>query len=303
MQQHVTIKPTMRGGQSSGSCHEIGLKRHASTQGASGSAEGNETNNDLTSSSWSRQGPSNHDVLILTPNPNPGSRSKLAMRRRAITARLRFIGVQVCIDSSRDGDEKLLLLSAPDELLEEVAERLTMEKKLKIGGYTHFTSATKRLFQPAVDASDGKPFFTSLERCRLILALLELNLAEGGVGLDLKSEIATGTITDVIPIHESHVSVTMQRLMRRWCLAPLKIRPEQPLDEIRDYFGEQIAIYFAFVQTLTSSLILPSIVGCVAVLGMLWYGTVDNPVRAQTPGTPKILLLATRHRSHTLLLL
>lgn len=216
------------------------------------------------------------DVIIVMPDPNPGSRSSQAMRRRAIAARLRFIGLDVSIELSRDGDERLLLLSAPDEVLEDAAERLTMEKKLKMGTYTDFTRATKRLFQPASDSS----FFTSLERCRLILALLELDLAEGGAGLELDVEIANDVITAVVPVHESADSVVMQRLVRRWCLAPLQARPDQPLDEIKDYFGEQIAIYFAFVQTLTSSLIAPSVVGGVAVLGILVYGSVDNPVSA-----------------------
>ena len=145
------------------------------------------------------------------PDPNPGSRSSQAMRRRAIAARLRFIGLDVSIELSRDGDERLLLLSAPDEVLEDAAERLTMEKKLKMGTYTDFTRATKRLFQPASDSS----FFTSLERCRLILALLELDLAEGRAELDV--EIANDVITAVVPVHESADSVVMQRLVRRWC--------------------------------------------------------------------------------------
>ena len=201
------------------------------------------------------------------------------MRRRAIAARLRFIGLEVCIDYSRDGDEKLLLLSAPDELLEEMAERLTMEKKLKIGSYTDYTRSTKHLFLPASDGGDdARSFFTSLERCRLILAMLSLDLTEGGAALDLEAEIENGAITAIVPVHESPNSMTIQCLMRRWCLAPLQMRPDQPLDEVRDYFGEQIAIYFAFVQTLTNSLIVPSAVGAVTVLGIFLYGTVDNPV-------------------------
>lgn len=35
----------------------------------------------------------------------------------------------------------------------------------------------------------------------------------------------------------------------------------QPLDQIRDYFGEKFAIYFAWLGFYTNMLILPSIVG------------------------------------------
>ena len=36
---------------------------------------------------------------------------------------------------------------------------------------------------------------------------------------------------------------------------------KQPVDEIRDYFGENIAFYFAWVSTLITSLWIPAILG------------------------------------------
>ena len=75
---------------------------------------------------------SQHDIVLLCPNPNPGSKSVVAQRRKAIAARCRFVGLNVTIERSRDDDEKLILLSAPEELLEEIAERITMEKRLKM---------------------------------------------------------------------------------------------------------------------------------------------------------------------------
>ena len=217
----------------------------------------------------------NYDVLLLVPHPNPGSKSRKASHRRAIAARCRFLGLDVSVEKTRLGDQKLIKLSAPEDLLEEIAELMTMEKRLKIGGYTDYKRTNKRLFQPA---AEGGSFFSSLERCRLILALLELDLAEGGCGLDLHAEIESGVLDAVVPVHESANSPIMQRLMFGWCLAPLQREPDQPLDEIRDYFGEQIALYFAFVQSLTTSLIAPSIVGAITVLAMLVYGSADNPL-------------------------
>ena len=108
-------------------------------------------------------------------------------------------------------------------MLEEIAEHITMEKRLKVGGYTDYTRANKRLFQPASSTS----FFTSLERCRLILATLEMNLSEGGCDIDINKEIADGVLSAVVPIHEA--SVVEEHLMERWAMAPLKVYPEQPL--------------------------------------------------------------------------
>lgn len=211
-------------------------------------------------------------MVLLVPNTNPGSCSKANLRRRAIAARCRFVGLEVAIDKSRAEDARLIKLSAPDELLEEVAELLTLEKRLKFGGHTDFTRANKKLFLPASPTA----FFSSLERCRLVLAILELGLAEGGCDIDLNKELADGVISAVVPVHDPAVSE--DKLMKRWALAPLRAWPDQPLDEIRDYFGEQIAMYFAFVQALTRSLIVPSAVGLVAVAGSLIYGTPDNPL-------------------------
>ena len=262
-------------------------------------------------------GTAQFDVVLLCPNTDEKVRMT---RRKVIAARCRFVGLEVVIDHSRDNDELLLKLSAPDELLEEVAEVVTMEKRLKVGGYTDFTREKKKLFQPASNTS----FFSSLERCRIILAILELGLHEGGCAVDLDKEVRDGVLLAVVPIHEA--SIVEDTLLSKWALAPLQLQPDQPLDgaralattlhphpaptpwtthsllcqpsvqpsraftlthtrvrapggaEVRDYFGEEIAIYFAFVQTLTSSLIAPSLVGLIAVGGIFVYGTSDNPL-------------------------
>ena len=50
---------------------------------------------------------------------------------------------------------------------------------------------------------------------------------------------------------------------------------KQPLDLIRDYFGDQISLYFAWLGFYTEALIFPSIIGILSLL----YGlaTVKNP--------------------------
>ena len=51
---------------------------------------------------------------------------------------------------------------------------------------------------------------------------------------------------------------------------------EQPIDEIRDYFGEQIALYFAFIQTYTRSLIWPTMIGTITMIGHFQNGVEGN---------------------------
>lgn len=150
------------------------------------------------------------------------------------------------------------------------------------GGYADFTQKNKHLFAANSEPSSGAPapsFFTSLERIRLIIALLEASKPDGGCGLALDKEVASGILTAVVPMHDRRVT---EALMRTWCKSPwsptaLLCAPSQPLDEIRDYFGEELAMYFAFAGHLTASLVAPMLVGMLVLYGSTSYGSMDNP--------------------------
>eukprot|EP01044_Picomonas_judraskeda_P009209 COSAG03_NODE_1108_length_4802_cov_1359.085903_2_plen_749_part_00 len=52
----------------------------------------------------------------------------------------------------------------------------------------------------------------------------------------------------------------------------------QPIEEIRDYFGEQIALYFAFLRVYTNSLVFPTVIGMLTMIGHLRNGVEGNPL-------------------------
>jgi len=89
-----------------------------------------------------------------------------------------------------------------------------------------------------------------------------------------------------VPMHEVGMDAKGSRLMTSWCLKPLAIFPDQPLDEVKEYFGERIGLYFAFMQHLVRCLVLPSCVGAAVLLGGLYldhaYGeeVMDNHLSA-----------------------
>eukprot|EP01048_Picozoa_sp_COSAG05_P013010 COSAG05_NODE_1345_length_5128_cov_2.221316_3_plen_1405_part_00 len=49
----------------------------------------------------------------------------------------------------------------------------------------------------------------------------------------------------------------------------------QPIDEIRDYFGDSIALYFCWLGLYVQSLVLPSVVGLLVNLSNVWRGDLD----------------------------
>ena len=50
------------------------------------------------------------------------------------------------------------------------------------------------------------------------------------------------------------------------------------LDGLRNYFGEKVALYFAFLEFLTNSLLPLAVLGTpVSMVGWWWYGHLDNP--------------------------
>jgi hypothetical protein len=53
---------------------------------------------------------------------------------------------------------------------------------------------------------------------------------------------------------------------------------EQPLQDVRNYYGEQIALYFAFIGVYTQSLFWPAIAGIVVFIFRLQYGVDKNPL-------------------------
>ncbi|KAK8766436.1 hypothetical protein V5799_006784 [Amblyomma americanum] len=65
---------------------------------------------------------------------------------------------------------------------------------------------------------------------------------------------------------------TRARLDHQW----RKLVGGQPLDCIRDYFGEKISFYFAWVGTFIASLVVPAVIG----LGVFFFGVIEKDVNA-----------------------
>ncbi|CAL8252608.1 unnamed protein product [Merluccius merluccius] len=110
-------------------------------------------------------------------------------------------------------------------------------------------------------------FFTSQERQSIIKHWLDnLRAKHGEVlhninfleGQPIIPELsARGVIRQVFPLHEQRI---LSQLMKSWVQA---VCEKQPLDDICDYFGVKIAMYFAWLGFYTTSMLYPAVIGFV----------------------------------------
>ncbi|XP_035379301.1 anoctamin-8 isoform X2 [Electrophorus electricus] len=110
-------------------------------------------------------------------------------------------------------------------------------------------------------------FFTSQERQSIIKYWLDNLRAKPGEvlhnihfleGQPIIPELkARGVIQQVFPLHEQRI---LGQLMKSWVQA---VCEKQPLDDICDYFGVKIAMYFAWLGFYTTSMLYPAVIGFV----------------------------------------
>ena len=67
----------------------------------------------------------------------------------------------------------------------------------------------------------------------------------GGCGFDVPRLITVGALLGCYPIHDMGPKIQLEK---KW-LAINTLPSQQPMEDIKDYFGEKIAMYFGWVRT------------------------------------------------------
>ncbi|XP_060596933.1 anoctamin-4-like isoform X3 [Ruditapes philippinarum] len=145
---------------------------------------------------------------------------------------------------------------------------------------------------------DKDSFFSNSQRSRIVYAILSRSFYEDADPQNpakrrfgIKKLLANGSYSAAYPLHDGkytseHSILTRGKRNDRHLLYELWARPKawykfQPLDKIRDYFGEKIGIYFAWLGFYTTMLVPASIVGLVAFIygcATLLDDTISNEI-------------------------
>lgn len=108
------------------------------------------------------------------------------------------------------------------------------------------------------NATDLDHPFSANHRLRIIRRIIE-EKRPNTCGLNINGLIEDGLILAVFPLHNKHM---VQRLTREWLqctVLPWDFAEHENL--VKDYFGERIALYFAFVSHYTTWLVIPTVLG------------------------------------------
>jgi len=194
-----------------------------------------------------RDAPQHWGYVIVMPKVPENNRL-----RGAVTRRVREAGLTLRKCLSRDRDEAFFYITASDQLLEMGAE--TMELSWRVlpdhgGGYMPYEISKRDAFEP----------FTSLAKQRILRFLIE---SPHFACLDIKTYIQKDIFISCFPLH---LPDEVEALNDEWFRGKIKFLPV-PLDSVRAYFGEKLALYFLYLQTYIFWLVGPALLGLIATI-------------------------------------
>ncbi|KAJ6649241.1 Anoctamin-8, partial [Pseudolycoriella hygida] len=234
---------------------------------------------------WLNKIPTLCDVVIEFPEhaPDEALRWLLSRIRSQPPAGL---GLQANVKAHESSKRTAFYISSPCNVLYQAAEEARLPKRLRAdlgGALKEFTTRESHCFAQSKD--DGA-LFTSQERQWLVLQVLQglragpsdLEALQGKANVEEGQSIvsalqASGLISQIFPLHETSA---LTRLQINWVR---KLFAAQPLDDIAEYFGVKVALYFAWLGHYTCALGIPAIFGII-----LWAALYNRSQVAQDMG-------------------
>ncbi|KAG5190771.1 calcium-activated chloride channel-domain-containing protein [Tribonema minus] len=137
-------------------------------------------------------------------------------------------------------------------------------------------SLYKRYGDAAGAGSAPKIVFRGVDRLKLMYTIMVAKSSEGGCNLDIVKLLKYKAILGFFPLHDKVELRLLQRAWFRYVQAPWA----QPIQDVKDYYGEKIGLYFLWLGHYTTWLLPASICGILAWINVAAAGNDPN-----VPGT------------------
>eukprot|EP00746_Dinoflagellata_sp_MGD_P135623 gnl/MRDRNA2_/MRDRNA2_69672_c0_seq1.p1 gnl/MRDRNA2_/MRDRNA2_69672_c0~~gnl/MRDRNA2_/MRDRNA2_69672_c0_seq1.p1 ORF type:complete len:727 (+),score=108.48 gnl/MRDRNA2_/MRDRNA2_69672_c0_seq1:100-2280(+) len=213
-------------------------------------------------------------------------------KREEILRSLVASGLHIVPFYSRDRDEVFVKVGIDVQKLREVAEMLQHKIMLKaeyLNAYADYKAdysgrkelgykdrrILSHLYQPHLDPGEKTQYprpdaiFRTVDRVHLIDHVIR-SKDEGCAGVDTGGLLHDGNLLHYFPLHENRL---LAQFEKHWFLAFVT---GGKIDDVRNYFGERIALYFLFMSYFSTWLVLPSMVGLGLWVFTIFYQTPDN---------------------------
>ncbi|CAM9104726.1 unnamed protein product [Ectocarpus sp. 13 AM-2016] len=114
--------------------------------------------------------------------------------------------------------------------------------------------------------------FRGTDRLKLLYSILVAKTADSGCNLDILRLVKSKCLLAFFPLHDK---VELRALQRKW-LQYFRPPWKEPIDDVKNYFGEKIGLYFLWLGHYTTWLIPASIVGVMAWVHVALSGNDPN---------------------------
>lgn len=120
-----------------------------------------------------------------------------------------------------------------------------------------------------VNLPEGR-VFRGVDRLKLLMGILEQPTSMGGCGLSVSNLIYNKALVAFFPLHDYD---ELRSLQSEW-IVTFQWPSKQPLETVRNYMGEKITLYFAWLGCYTSWLLYAGIAGLITFIDVAVEG--DN---------------------------
>ena len=206
--------------------------------------------------------------------------------REALLSKLKAGGLCVTTIQTSDAQHMLVKVTACRSRLVEEAERQKLVKLLEAQreadplatrAVTHAEYQSSRIDDFARSAG---LLFSSLERQRLVLGLID------SAGVQLDELCADETLLTYYATHDRDAQRALGEKWSRfgcWPFAGRRLGPDlgvfqQPIGEVREYFGENVALYFAWLEHYSTFLLVLAVAGIVIQICLWVQGKASGAV-------------------------